>query len=64
MILFLIGIYQKIAPSQLRESCRFEPSCSNYMIQAIQKYGTFKGTMMGLRRINRCRYPNGGTDFP
>ncbi|MFP4363995.1 MAG: membrane protein insertion efficiency factor YidD [Spirochaetia bacterium] len=44
-IIFFIKLYQRIAPNQLRQCCRFEPSCSNYMIVAIQKYGTIKGVL-------------------
>jgi putative membrane protein insertion efficiency factor len=35
--------------------CRFEPSCSNYAVQAVRKYGIAKGGWMGLRRIVSCR---------
>ena len=63
-VILLILIYQKIAPKTLRSSCRFEPSCSNYMLQAIEKYGFLKGFVKGLRRLLRCHYPNGGVDYP
>lgn len=38
----------------LPPSCRFEPSCSQYTYQAIEKYGLLKGGWMGLQRIGRC----------
>ena len=60
----LIRTYQHIAPKSLRESCRFEPSCSNYMILAIEKHGSVKGVLMGIQRLSKCRYPNGGIDYP
>jgi uncharacterized protein len=41
-------------------SCRFEPSCSRYTEQAIQKYGLFKGSWMGAQRIARCHPWNPG----
>jgi len=63
-ILFLILLYQKIAPKELRDSCRFEPTCSNYMIIAIEKYGCIKGCFLGIKRLLRCHYPNGGYDYP
>ena len=63
-MIFLIHLYQKIAPLKLRNSCRFEPSCSNYMIIAINKYGVLKGFFLGLKRIIRCRIPNSGYDYP
>ena len=63
-VIWLIHIYQRFAPERMRASCLFEPSCSNYMIQAIQKYGAFKGTIMGFKRVSRCHIPNGGIDYP
>jgi putative membrane protein insertion efficiency factor len=60
----LILLYQKMAPKKLRDSCRFEPSCSNYMIIAINKYGVIKGINLGLKRLFRCHIPNGGYDYP
>ncbi|MBX7059750.1 MAG: membrane protein insertion efficiency factor YidD [Leptospirales bacterium] len=60
----LIELYQKIAPIRIRQSCRFEPTCSNYMIMAIHKYGSIKGISLGINRLFRCRYPNGGQDCP
>ncbi len=64
VIISFIKLYQKTAPQSLRQSCRFEPSCSNYMILAIEKYGVIKGVWLGLKRISRCRVPNGGKDYP
>jgi uncharacterized protein len=44
----------------LPSSCRFEPSCSRYTEQAIVKYGLFKGSWMGAKRIARCHPWNPG----
>ena len=60
----LILLYQKLAPEKLRRSCLFEPSCSEYMLLAIDKYGTFKGVLRGIKRLLRCHHPNGGVDYP
>jgi putative membrane protein insertion efficiency factor len=60
----LIKIYQCIAPARMRDCCRFEPSCSNYMIQTIQKYGIVVGVTKGINRLLRCYPPNGGLDKP
>jgi putative membrane protein insertion efficiency factor len=60
----LIRFYQKMAPKALRESCRFVPSCSEYMILAIEKYGCLKGIYKGFNRLLRCKVPNGGIDYP
>lgn len=56
--------YKAFAPSALREKCRFEPTCSTYMIMAIKKYGLARGLYKGVRRITRCKPPNGGIDYP
>lgn len=58
-------LYQKYAPLKLRQACLFVPSCSEYMLLAVQKYGAVKGVWKGIRRLMRCRYPsNGGIDYP
>ncbi len=59
-----IKLYQKYAPDSLRNKCRFEPSCSDYMILAIEKYGLIKGLQKGICRLKRCNIDNGGYDFP
>ena len=60
----LVCIYQRYAPSAVRNKCRFEPSCSQYMIISIQKYGAFKGLIKGIKRIKRCNVSGGGFDYP
>ena len=50
----LIKFYQAI-PGPWHGKCRFYPSCSNYSIEAIERYGCFKGTIMSFKRIIRCR---------
>ena len=64
---FLIGavlMYKAFAPMELRCQCRFEPTCSTYMILALKKYGLIIGLFKGILRIIRCRPPNGGVDYP
>lgn len=63
-IICLIRLYQKKAPYYIREACRFEPTCSEYMILSIQKYGCVKGIYRGIHRLFRCKPPNGGVDYP
>ncbi len=63
-VLWLILFYQKYAPEHIRCSCLFYPSCSQYMILAINKYGLIKGLLKGTKRIFRCHPPNGGEDYP
>ncbi|HEM6870795.1 membrane protein insertion efficiency factor YidD [Providencia stuartii] len=59
-----ILFYRTIAPSWMRDSCRYAPSCSEYAILAIQKYGVIKGWSMAIKRIYRCKPPFGGRDLP
>tara|TARA_B100000900_G_scaffold63856_1_gene49314 strand:- start:168 stop:389 length:222 start_codon:yes stop_codon:yes gene_type:complete len=54
-----IKIYQILISPLLGPSCRFTPTCSQYTIEAIQKYGPLKGAWLGFRRILRC-HPWGG----
>lgn len=64
---FLIGavlMYKAFAPLEMRRQCRFEPTCSTYMIMALRKYGLIIGLIKGICRIVRCRPPNGGIDYP
>ena len=63
MVLSIL-LYQRFAPEDLRLSCLFQPSCSEYMLLAIEKYGVIKGTYVGIKRLLRCHPPNGGTDYP
>jgi putative membrane protein insertion efficiency factor len=66
--LFLIGlvrIYQWTLSPIIGRQCRFQPTCSHYMIGAVQKYGAVRGTLKGLWRILRCNpFSPGGFDPP
>lgn len=62
--ILLIRFYRLIAPSRVRGACRFDPTCSEYAIQALEKYGFVKGWKMTVGRLRRCRPPYGGTDCP
>lgn len=64
MITNTVLLYQKFAPKEIRQSCLFTPSCSEYMLLAVEKYGAFRGFLKGCRRITRCHHPNGGEDYP
>ena len=63
-VILCVLLHQKYAPERIRRSCCFEPTCSNYMLQAIEKYGFWRGFAKGCRRLCRCHYPNGGIDIP
>jgi putative membrane protein insertion efficiency factor len=60
----LVLLYKIFAPIEMRDSCRFYPTCSTYMIMAIKKYGLVYGIYKGIRRLLRCKPPNGGVDYP
>ena len=64
VLIFSVKMYQKLAPISIREKCRFEPSCSNYMLQCLEKYGLFKGLKKGFNRLKRCNINDGGYDYP
>lgn len=57
-------MYKAYAPLEVRDRCRFEPTCSTYMILAIKKYGLFRGMIKGIKRLRRCKPPNFGIDYP
>lgn len=57
-------MYKAYASLEVRGRCRFEPTCSTYMIMAIRKYGLFRGVVKGVKRYRRCKPPNGGVDYP
>ncbi len=60
---FFIRIYQKYISPLFPACCRFTPTCSQYALEAIQKYGPGKGTFMAIKRILRCNpYSKGGYD--
>ena len=64
-IQFFIRIYQLFISPFLGKRCRFFPSCSEYLYQAIQKYGLLKGFLKGFKRILRCHpFNQGGVDMP
>jgi uncharacterized protein len=63
LVLDLLGVYKALVSPLLPPACRFEPTCSEYMSQAVEKYGALRGTWMGLKRIFRCQpFCKGGHD--
>ncbi len=54
-----IRLYQVTLSPLLGANCRYVPSCSQYMIDAIEEWGPVKGIWLGMRRISRC-HPWGG----
>lgn len=64
--LALILFYRRWISPALPPTCRFYPSCSEYMYQAIEKYGARRGGWLGLRRLSRCHpwHPGGYDPLP
>ena len=61
--IYLIRGYQVAVSPLFPQSCRFFPTCSEYAIEAIERYGPLKGTYLGLRRVLRCHpFHPGGFD--
>lgn len=60
-MILLVKIYQKFISPLKPAACRFYPSCSEYTIQALEKYGIIKGTILSIRRILKCHplHPGG-----
>ncbi len=59
-LIYLIRIYQVTLSPLLGSSCRFEPSCSRYAIDALRKYGPLRGSWLSVKRISRCHPLNEG----
>jgi putative membrane protein insertion efficiency factor len=60
----LIRVYQWTLSPLLGPTCRFEPSCSRYMVDAVRKYGLLKGFGRGIKRLTRCHPWNEGGEDP
>jgi putative membrane protein insertion efficiency factor len=63
---FIIRIYQNTVSLLLPSRCRFVPSCSQYAVEAMERYGVLKGSYLSLRRILRCHpfHPGGYDPVP
>jgi putative membrane protein insertion efficiency factor len=65
IVIGIVRLYQILISPLLGPICRFSPSCSNYFIQAVKKYGVVRGSLKGVWRICRCNPWNpGGVDPP
>ena len=58
--LFPIKVYQKVISPILGPTCRYQPTCSHYMVKSVYEWGILKGTWIGIKRISRC-HPWGST---
>lgn len=64
VVVLAIIFYQRFAPNKIRNRCIFIPTCSSYTILVLEKYGVIVGLIKAISRMTRCRYPNGGEDYP
>lgn len=65
VVIAVIRVYQVTLSPLLGPACRFEPSCSRYMVESIKLHGLLKGLWRGLKRLSRCHPWNpGGYDPP
>ena len=63
VLLWLICLYRRGISPWLPPSCRYSPTCSQYALEAVEKYGAWKGGWMAVRRILRCHpFHKGGYD--
>ena len=62
-VIWLVHLYQNKASDETRLRCVMEPSCSVYMILAVNKYGVIRGVYKGIRRLFRCGNES-GVDYP
>ena len=62
LLICLVKFYQKFISPVCSGCCRYRPTCSEYMIEALKEHGVIKGTYLGIRRILRC-HPWGGSGY-
>jgi putative membrane protein insertion efficiency factor len=63
LLIYLVRFYQKFISPLKGPTCRFYPTCSQYSIEAIRKYGALKGIYLTIRRLLKCHpFHSGGYD--
>jgi putative membrane protein insertion efficiency factor len=60
--IFLVRFYQIAISPYTRSSCRFQPTCSHYTVEALKVHGLFHGGWLAIKRISSC-HPWGGSGF-
>jgi len=66
MVIALLRFYKRWISPMLGQHCRFHPSCSDYMREAVERFGVVRGVWLGLRRLGRCHplHPGGLDPVP
>jgi uncharacterized protein len=66
LTLFFLRLYKRFISPLLPPACRFEPTCSVYAMQAIEKYGFIRGSWLAFKRLLRCQpfHPGGWDPIP
>lgn len=60
----LLRFYKRFLSPMLPSACRYSPTCSEYMREAVERYGVRRGAWMGLKRLGRCHpFHPGGVDL-
>jgi uncharacterized protein len=63
LLIFILRTYKRWISPMIPSACRFHPTCSEYMIEAIERHGALRGVGLGLRRLLRCHpFHQGGFD--
>jgi hypothetical protein len=62
VIRFIVVLYRATLSPLIGQHCRFQPTCSQYMLDAVGKYGPWRGGWRGVKRICRC-HPLGGSGY-
>jgi putative membrane protein insertion efficiency factor len=62
-VILSLRLYKRWISPMLPSACRYHPTCSEYMLNAVEKYGVFKGVKLGIGRLLRCHpFHEGGFD--
>ncbi|MCX7421703.1 MAG: membrane protein insertion efficiency factor YidD [Planctomycetia bacterium] len=65
LLIAIVRLYQMTLSYIIGRQCRFHPTCSEYFILSVTKYGAIRGTLKGIARIARCHpWHPGGVDWP
>ena len=62
IVMFALRAYQVVVSPMLGPACRYEPSCSQYAVEAVGRHGVLRGLWLGARRLGRC-HPLGSSGY-